>query len=178
MSPATWVALWMAIATAGCQRSGQASTEDLVPGLKLEGVQFRVYRGNALRATGRTARADYRRDTDELLARNLTAALPDPTRGDARVGAALVEGKLKAGTFTASGGLLLERADATARTASARYEPGPPAVIRGDEAVTVEGTEKAAWRLTGTGFTVDTRSGDLVVGGGVRLDARTAEAGK
>ena len=51
-------------------------------------------------------------------------------------------------------------------------------MIRGDEAVTVEGTEEAAWRLTGTGFTVDTRSGDLMVGGGVRLDARAAEATK
>jgi hypothetical protein len=51
-------------------------------------------------------------------------------------------------------------------------------MIRGDEAVTVEGTEQAAWRLTGTGFAVDPRSGDLLVGGGVRLDARTAGATK
>ena len=176
MSRSTWVALWMALACTGCRQSSQGSSEDLVPGLKLEGVQFRVYRGSALRASGTASRADYRRATDELLARNLTTDLVAPSGGDARLTAAEGQGKLKERTFTASGGIVLERADATARTASATYVAGPPPLIRGVEPVTVDGTGKAAWKLTGKGFTADPRSGDLTVGGGVRLEAQEAGA--
>lgn len=167
----TWVALWTALVTLGCRETKQSGNEDLVPGLTLEGVHFRVYRGSALRATGHAARVDYRREADDLLARNLTATLPDPARGDVRLSAAQGMGKLRAGTFFASGGLELQNAEAVGRTASARYEPGPPAVIRGEEPVTVDG---ATWQLAGPGFTLDPATGDLSMSGGVRLEAQEA----
>jgi hypothetical protein len=170
--PATWAALWMALAGAGCRQSRQQESHDAVPGLKLETVEFRVYRGSELRASGRTARVEYRRDADELLARNLAATLPD-RGGEVLLTATEGQGRLRAGTFEARRGLTLARRDVIARTDAARYEPGPPAMIRGESPVTVDGT---GWRLTGAGFTVDPRTGDLAVLGGAHLEASLAGA--
>jgi lipopolysaccharide export system protein LptC len=169
---AAWTALGIALSTPGCQQSKQSGSRDVVPGLTLEGVRFRVYRGDALRASGEAARAEYRRDADELLARDLVATLPREGGQDVRLAATEGAGRLRARTFEARGGLTLVQGDTTARTGSARYLPGPPDLVQGDEPVAVEG---GTWRLSGTGFTLEPGSGDLTVGGPARLDARTAE---
>jgi lipopolysaccharide export system protein LptC len=160
------------LAAPGCQRSDRP-TGDEVPGLRLEQVAFRVYRGSALRASGQAARVDYRRDADEVLARDLTALLPRPG-GPVQVKAALGQGHVRGRAFQAEGGVEVVRADVSARTDRAEYVGGPPEVIRGADPVHVAG---AAWQLDGTGFTVDAETGDLVLGsggGGTRLTAQVA----
>ena len=141
-----------------------------MPGLTLEGVRFRVYRGSALRAAGEASRAQYRRDTDELRASRVEAKLPrGGTPGDVRLSAVEGLGQLRARTYEARGGLTLIQGGVTARTEAARYLAGPPEAIRGEEPVAVDG---GTWRLTGTGFTLDPASGDLSMGGPARLEAQ------
>jgi hypothetical protein len=164
------LALGFALVAAGCRQDGQPGSRDIVPGLSLEGVRFRVYRGSALRASGQAARAEYRRETDELLATDLASRLPR-TGGEVGIAAARGEGHLRARSFHASGGLTLSQGGTTARTTSASYLPGPPELVRGEEPVTVEGE---GWRLHGTGFTLDPASGDLAVGGPARLVTEAA----
>ena len=48
----------------------------MTPELELEGVRFRLYRGDTLRASGEAARVGLRRDSTELTASNLAAVLP------------------------------------------------------------------------------------------------------
>jgi len=155
-----------------CQAKGKASAE-AVPGLRLERVTFRIYRDSSLRASGRAARVDYRRDADEVVAQDLGAVLPRP-EGDVRVQGAHVQGHVRGRQLQAEGGLEVARADVTARTERARYDGGPPESVRGDDPVHVQG---ASWQLDGTGFTVDPATGDLQLGsggGGTRLVAQGA----
>jgi len=61
--------------------------------------------------------------------------------------------------------VVLERAGATARTASARYA-GADGIVRGDEPVEVVGP---GYRLAGPSFASDPATGDVEIRGGVRL---------
>lgn len=146
----------------------------MTPALKLDGVRFRLYRGDTLRASGEAARATLRRDSTELIARNLAAVLPGAPAagGDVRITAPAGQGVVRDRTFSASGGVTVAQGQAVARTSSARYEPSPDGgLVRGDEPVVVQGDGLA---LRGDGFELDPRVGEIVVRGAVKLDAELA----
>lgn len=140
----------------------------MAPELKLEGVRFRVYRGEELRASGEAATATLRRDSTRVTARELVAILPGEG-APVRISAAQGEGTLGTRVFSATGGVVVSRRGDVGRTASARYEPsGDAGVVRGDEPIVVEGE---GYRLEGPRFTLDPQSGEIAIQGGARLDA-------
>ncbi len=159
----------------GCRPDRPREAREVVPELKLEGVTFRVYREDALRASGEASGVGFRRDTTELHARELVATLlgagPIPVRVNAPEG----QGVASARTFLASGGVEAVRGDDVARTARARYEPAPgrDGVVRGDDPAVVSGR---GYRLEGAGFTLDPAAGTIVLGGHPRLVTGSAEA--
>ncbi|BDG03284.1 LptA/OstA family protein [Anaeromyxobacter oryzae] len=158
----------------GCGSARPGEVHEVVPELALEGVRFRVWRGPELRVEGEAKTATLRRDSTELVARDVLAVLPragSPIRITAPVG----QGVLQAQTFEARGGVLVERGTDVARTETARYEPLPRggAVVRGDQPVELTGR---GYRLHGTGFTLDPESGDLDLSGPTRLVAGLPEA--
>jgi lipopolysaccharide export system protein LptC len=152
----------------GCRPEKPVEAREVVPELKLEGVRFRVYREGDLRASGQAAAASLRRDSTEVAARDLEAVLP---RGDApvRITAPEGEGVMSTRLFSASGGLTVSRGDDVGRTERARFVPGPDGGrVLGDDPVVVEGR---AYRLVGTGFTLEPAEAELSIRGGARLDA-------
>jgi lipopolysaccharide export system protein LptC len=142
----------------------------VVPEVKLEGVRFRLYRGEGLRLSGEAEGLTYRRDTHDLAAVRLDATVIDGEGAPAHIAAAEGEGNASARTFTIRGGVTAERGDDVARTASASYAPEGPAagLVSGADPIAVEGE---GWRLEGTGFTLDPATGEMVVKGGARLVA-------
>ncbi len=131
-------------------------------------MRFQAHRGNELTASGTADQAVYRRDTGGVTASGVRVAAPRPGMPELGVAAASVSGDLASRSWTASGGVVLTRGDATARTASARYAASD-GLVRGDEAVEVTGP---GYRLTGPSFVADPASGDVDVRGGVRLVAQ------
>src|SRR5215208_1862658 len=65
-----------ALATSGCARGTPPDTTGVAPELKLEGVRFRVYRGDTLHAFGTANTASLRRDSSQLRANDVEATLP------------------------------------------------------------------------------------------------------
>ncbi len=63
----------------GCRSAKPVESQGVVPELKLEGVRFRVYRGDDLRAFGDAATVTFRRDSTDLTAHDVVA----PGRRDA-----------------------------------------------------------------------------------------------
>ena len=159
------------LAAAGCGGSARRDAQAVAPELKLDGVHFRIYRGDDLRAFGDAETASLRRDSSELRAQQLDATLP---RGETpvRLTAPAGEGSLATRRFQATGGVVVSRGEDSARTERARYEPSPDGagdgVVRGDDPVVVSGRD---YKLTGTGFTLDPTLGNIVVRGGARLVA-------
>ena len=140
-------------------RRSLPEAQAVAPELKLEGVRFRVYRGDALRAFGEAETASLRRDSTEVRARNLVATLParrrpGPHHRPARRGLAP-----RPASSRSSGGVAVARGDDVARTAQRplRARPRRRASSRGDEPVVVEGR---GYRLDGAGFTLDPAAGD------------------
>jgi hypothetical protein len=131
----------------------------------MEVIQFRAYRGEDLSASGTASQAIYRRNSGEIEAATARVTLPGHGTPDLTVSAPVLVGDLAARTWSARGGVVLERGDATARTASARYA-GPDGIVRGDEPVEVVGP---GFRLAGPSFTADPATGDAEIRGGVRL---------
>lgn len=146
----------------------------MVPELKLEGVRFRVFRGEELRVGGEARTASLRRDSTEVGLRDLVATLP---RGDedVRISAAEGEGVLSRRTFQASGDVVVAQGDTVGRTTAARYLPleGGEGLVRGDRPVVVEGP---GYRLEGPRFTLDPATGVIAIEGGASLVAGLAEA--
>jgi lipopolysaccharide export system protein LptC len=156
------------LAAAGCGRSSLPESQAVAPELKLEGVRFRVYRGDHLRVFGEADQASLRRDSSDVRARELDATVP-ATRGEPlRFAAPAGEGSLLSRAFAVAGGVVATRGQDVARTARARYEPGAggDGVVRGDDPVVLEGR---GYRLEGAGFTLDPGAGTIVVGGGAKL---------
>ena len=133
--------------------------------MRLEALQFRAYRGADLSASGTASQATYRRNSGEIEAASARVTLPGQGTPDLTVAAPVLAGDLAARTWSARGGVVLERGDATARTASARYA-GADGIVRGDEPVEVVGS---GYRLAGPSFTADPATGDVEIRGGVRL---------
>jgi hypothetical protein len=153
-------------ALAGCAMPEPAA-EARPPQVRLEGVQFRAWRGEALAASGTAREATYLRGSGEIDARDVEATLPRPGAPDLALRAPVLAGDLRARTWSASGGVTLRRGDATARTASARWS-AEDGLVRGDEPVEIAGPR---WRLAGPGFTADPETGNVEMKGGVRLVA-------
>lgn len=160
-----------ALAAAGCRASKVSEAQPVVPELKLDGVRFRVYRGDTLRAFGVAESAGLRRDSSEVHAQRLDATLPRSTV-PLRITAPDGDGSLLSRVFEVSGGIVASRGDDVARTDRARYEPlGADGVVRGRDPVVVEGP---AYRLEGAGFTLDPAAGTIVMSGGATLVAGAA----
>jgi hypothetical protein len=149
---------------AGCGAS-EPPGSGTEPEIRLETVQFRAYRGADPSASGQAARAVYRRTSGEVEASDAQVTLPSPGAPDLTITAPVLVGDLAARTWSASGGVVLFRGDATARTASARYS-AQDGRVRGDEPVEVAGP---GYRLAGPAFTADPATGDVEIRGGVRL---------
>lgn len=159
------------LSTPACGPATPSEAREVAPELKLDGVRFRLYRGDTLRAFGEAAVATLRRDSTELSARDLVATLPaEPA--PVRITAPSGEGVVAAREFSASGGVVVSRGGDVARTERARFEPTPGAgLVVGDDPVVVEGR---GYRLEGAGFTLDPARGDIAVRGGARLVAGAA----
>ncbi len=172
--PAAVLAL-AALCFSGCGSALPRDQAPVPPELKLDGVHFRIFRGDTLRAYGDADTASLRRDSSELRATGLEAVLPrspTPVHFSAPAG----EGSLASQAFQASGGVVVSRGADTARTDRARYEPRPggqDGLVQGDDPVTVTGR---GYTLTGRGFTLDPAAGNIVVRGGARLLAGVTEA--
>jgi len=157
-----------------CQSSQKAEPTEVAPELKLEGVRFRVWRGEIPRAWGEASEVTIRRDTNEAKAALLRADLPSQD-GPVVITAPRAQGVLSTQVFSGEGGVLVTHADERATSQRARYEPGPAGtgLVSGTDPVTVE---RRGMRLSGVGFTFDPRTGDLRVGGPV--ETRAAGAGR
>jgi hypothetical protein len=156
------------LAAAGCRAGNPPEAQTVVPELKLEGVSFRVYRGDALRAFGDADTAALRRDSSEVRAEQVEATLPRDGI-PARISAPAGQGSLLSRVFEVSGGVVASRGDAVARTERARFEPGPgEGLVHGEDPVTVQGQ---GYELKGKGFTFDPGTRTLAVGGGAKLVA-------
>ena len=155
-----------ALSIVGCEPAGPAP-EHRPPEVALDGVRFRAWRGPELAASGTAARAVYLRDSGRVDASDARVTIPRPGAPDLEVTAPSLHGDLPARAWRASGGVVLTRGDATARTPSARWAESD-GMVRGDEAVVLSGP---GYRLEGPSFTADPRTGDVDVRGGVRLVA-------
>jgi hypothetical protein len=163
-----WTMAWVGtliLSSIAC-RSGQ-STEPtaLAPELKLDGVHFRVWKGDALRAQGNARQVTIRRDTTQITARDLQAELPSAGQ-PVEISAPEATGLLSTQAFSAQGGVVVVHGDERAETDRARYVPGPDGqgTVLGDDPVVVE---RGALRLSGVGFAFDPRTGELQLGGPV-----------
>jgi len=165
--------IWIASAAA-CRPSSAPEAREVAPELRLQGVGFRIWRGTDLRASGEAAAVALRRDSTEIWAHDLVVSLPRPEGRPVKVSAPEGEGTLQTRTFSARGGVTVERGGDVTRTERARYEPGPGGgTVRGDDPVVVEGR---GYRLEGAGFTLDPATGDMDIGGPARLLAGLREA--
>jgi len=161
------------LAAPGCRRAKPVEVEAVVPELKLEGVRFRVYRGDTLRASGEARTTSLRRDSTEIAARDVKAILPrDPA--PVRIAAPTGEGVISERVFSAAGGVTVSRGDDVGRTERARYVTGPDGGrVLGDDPVVVEGR---GYRLAGTGFTLDPAAAEIAIESDATLVAGLREA--
>jgi hypothetical protein len=166
-----------ALAGPGCRGPKRGEAQEVTPELQLTGVRFRVYRGDTLRASGEAARVSMTRDSTELLASGLSAALPPESQSGGEpvlVTAPRGHGIARERKFSAYGGVTVARGEDVARTESARFEPTPAGgVVRSETPVVVEGE---GYRLSGPGFELDPKQGTIVIRGGATLDAARAGA--
>jgi hypothetical protein len=160
---------------AGCGPGKAVEAREVVPALELETVRYRVYRGDALRVAGTARTLSYRRDTRDVAAREIAATLLEEGRPPAELAAPEGAGSLDARTFTVRGGVRAARGHDVATTPTATWTAGAggEGLVEGDGPVEVVGD---GYRLDGTGFTLDPRSGELLVRGGARLLAGAPEA--
>lgn len=159
----------LAVALSGCSRAGQAQESKTVPELRLEGVHFRLFRGDALRADGTASSLTYQRETTAVRAEQVALRLHERD-DDVLLTAPEGQGVVSAKTFEATGGLVAVRGADTARTESARFEPGigDRGQVVGDRPVELSGK---GYRLRGNGFTLDPAVGQIALRGGTRLVA-------
>ena len=163
-----WTVVWagaMALSPIACRSSQTSEPAAVVPELKLEGVHFRVWRGDDLRAEGDARQVTIRRDTTQATAQDLQAELPAAGQ-PVEISAPEATGLLSAQTFSAQGGVVVVHGAERATTERARYLPGPDGrgLVQGDDPVVVE---RGPLRLSGVGFTFDPETGELLLNGPV-----------
>lgn len=165
-------AIAIALGTASCGAERRSSEdENVAPDVRFEQVQFQVFRGPELTASGTAATARLRRDTNELSASSIQIKFPPtPEREEAVVSAARGEGNLFERWFVAEGGVRAVQGDDAAETERARYTAAE-ALVRGDTPVVVSGP---GYRLSGPGFTLDPRARTVRIEGGASIHAEGA----
>ncbi len=165
------VAMLLALLPA-CKSSQKSGSTALAPELKLERVHFRVWRGDALRASGDAREVDIRRDTNHAIGSDVRAELSAKDE-PVHVTAPSVEGDLSSQVYTGTGGVVVTHGNERATTERARYEPGPTGqgLVTGDDQVVVY---RGNLRLEGVGFTFAPQLGDLQLGGPVRTESAGA----
>jgi hypothetical protein len=136
------------------------------PELKFEDVQFRVYRGGLLEASGSARTANFRRDTTAVGAEQIRSEFPEvPGRSSARVVAARGAGTIRPRNLVLTGGVEGEQAGQVAVTEEAHYA-GEDGLVRGEKPITVRSKD---YTLKGPGFTFDPRSGVMDIQGGAHV---------
>lgn len=156
------------VAAPGCRPARPGESQEVLPELKLEGVRFRVHRGETLRLAGEAESVTFRRDSTELLASGLSARVPSPG-GVVEIAAPEGRGIVSERSYFATGGVRVSRGTDLVTTASARWEPsGRGGRLTGDDPVVVEGR---GYRLEGTGFSLDPATSEIVIRGDARLVA-------
>lgn len=165
---AAWV-LAASTALTGCSQPRAGEEHGRAPELRLEGVQFRVFRGERLRADGTASALTYQRETTAVKATDLQLRLRE-RRDVVTLSAPDGAGIVSARTFRADGGILAVRGTDTARTESARFDPsqGAQGKVIGDDPVELAGR---GYRMRGNGFTLDPSVGQIALRGGTRLVA-------
>lgn len=138
----------------------------MAPDVRFEQVQFEVFRGPELTASGTAEAARLRRDTNELFAESIRIKFPATAeREEATVTAARGRGNLADRWFQAEGGIDAVQGDDTARTERARYSSAE-GVVRGDSQVVVSGP---GYQLTGPGFVLDPARRAVRIDGGASI---------
>jgi hypothetical protein len=173
---AGWILAVSVAALAGCSPSRTAEDRGAAPELRLEGVRFRLFRGDALRADGTASVLTYQRESTAVKGEEIRLRLHD-ARGAVELTAPAGSGTVSARTFEATGGLQAIRGTDTARTESARFDPGSGSggQVVGDRPVELAGT---GYRLRGNGFTLDPSVGEIALHGGTRLVAGLRGSGR
>lgn len=164
---AGWILAVSGMALGGCSKPRAVEQTRAAPELRLEGVRFRLFRGERLRADGTAASLTYQRETTSVQGSDVELRLRQP-REVVTISAPLGSGVVSARTFEATGGILAERGTDTARTESARFVPGdgPQGMVIGERPVELAGN---GYRMRGNGFTLDPADGQIVLRGGTRL---------
>jgi lipopolysaccharide export system protein LptC len=164
---AGWILAVSAVALTGCAESHSGADGGAAPEILLEGVRFRLYRADALRADGTASAVTYERGSTQIHATALELTLRE-RQEPIRLNAHAVDGLVSGRSFLASGGVRAVRGADTAVTEVARLEPTPDGrgQVAGDRPVELTGP---GYRLVGKGFDLDLASGEIAVRGGTRL---------
>jgi len=136
------------------------------------GVTFWDFRRGTLTASGRATSLIYDRSNGSAQARAPVADLPR-LRGDPRpvhVEAGAATGQLGAQEVDAQGGVLLRRVDGQVRTATAHYDGRAQRLVGHQPAVLTT----PRFTVQGTGFSVDTQSGQVELTGPVSAHGTAA----
>ncbi len=166
----------LAVSIAGvsaCVPRGATEDRKIPPEVRLEGVRFHLFRGDAPAAKGTAAVVTYQRDTTALRTSDLALHLRD--RGEeVTLTAPEGSGVVVERTFEATGGLLALRGTDRAATESARFDPtvGTKGLVIGDAPVELSGR---GYRMRGAGFTLDPAEREIALRGGTRLVAGLPE---
>jgi len=155
---ATFVFLILAT---GCRADRAGVTQQIIPQVTMDGVEFQVDRRGVPTASGRLERLTYRRDTTDVVGSDLTMDLTT-AGGPIRVTAPTASGILAQRHFRVTGGIRATRGADVATTPSATSRPSSDGRIgiHGDEGIQVDGP---GYRLSGTGFDADPATGDLAI---------------
>jgi hypothetical protein len=135
----SWLAITGVIAL-GCAGAPPPDVGVGPPELVLDGVTFRFFRDEALRAVGQAAGATFRRDTGDLVARKATVNIRDPKQsGPKDLGAERVAGNVRSGQGIAEGGVWgRDEQGTTFTTESCRFD-GKAQTAEGEKPVRIDG---------------------------------------
>lgn len=166
---AGWILAASAAVLSGCSQPRTADERGTVPEVRLEGVRFRLFRGDVVRARGTASVLTYQRDSTTVRAEGVEVRVGEG-RDETVLRAPEGDGAIASRTFEARGGIVASRGSDSARTPSARFEPaeGGQGRVVGDEPVELSGR---GYRMRGNGFTLDPASGEIALRGGTRLVA-------
>jgi LPS export ABC transporter protein LptC len=164
-------ALAIALGGAACGSQKRSEDDDVAPDVLFEQVEFQVFRGDELTASGTASSARLRRDTNALDVEAIEIKFPSTAqREEATATAARGHGNLAERWFVAEGGVTAVQGDDAARTERARYSRAE-GIVRGDSPITVSGP---GYQLTGPGFALDPRTRTVRVDGGAKIRAEGA----
>jgi hypothetical protein len=161
-------ALLLIAGTAGCAAEIKSPTSEVAPEVRFEALQFEVFRGPVLEASGDATVASMRRDTSAILAESVQVDFPArDSREPARLTAASGTGNASDRWFEARGGVRVVQGDDEVVTDRARWSSADR-LVRGDAPVRVSGPD---YVLEGPGFTLDPDQRTVRIEGGAALRA-------